>query len=166
MTDLAGIAPPERVFRVGRTPDPWQWPPWETQHSDGTFGNRWDDVDGVYRVLYACTQLEGAFVEVLARFRPDPVLIAALAEIEGGDDLRPGIVPVSWLAGRLVGEGSVAGTFADIGHAMSLAYLRRIFASRLIHYRVPDLDAAAIRSVAPRRLTQEGESQVIGSHRH
>ncbi len=39
---------------------------------DGTFGNRYDDPDASYRVLYASSQRIGAFLETLARFRPGP----------------------------------------------------------------------------------------------
>lgn len=83
MSDLEGLRPLARVTRIGRRPNPWAWPPWEAQDSDNTFGNRWDDPEGIYRVLYTCTQLEGAYVEVLSRFRPDPVVLAELAEIDG-----------------------------------------------------------------------------------
>src|SRR5580765_7069782 len=81
MNDLEGTSPAGPVRRIGRVPDPWAWPPWEAQHSDSTFGNRWDDPEGVYRVVYACSQLEGAYVEVLSRLRPDPAVLAGLAEI-------------------------------------------------------------------------------------
>ena len=156
MTSLRVIRPPDRVRRVGRIPDPWAWPPWEAQHSDNTFGNRWDDPEGVYRVVYACSQLEGAYVEVLSRLRPDPAVLAGLAEIEGGDaEYRIGIVPASWLATRAVGEATLRGDYADIGHAASLTYLRTAMAGRLIHHGIRDLDAAAIRLSAPRRFTQE-----------
>ena len=73
MTDLQVIQPAGRVRRIGRMPDPWAWPPWEAQHSDNTFGNRWDDPEGVYRVVYACSQLEGAYVEVLSGFALIPL---------------------------------------------------------------------------------------------
>lgn len=76
MSDLEGTRPVGRVTRIGRLPDPWAWPPWEAQHSDNTFGNRWDDPEGMYRVVYACSQLEGAYVEVLSRFRRDPAVLA------------------------------------------------------------------------------------------
>jgi hypothetical protein len=83
MSDFESVRPVARVARIGRPPDPWAWPPWEAQHSDNTFGNRWDDPEGTYRVVYACGQLEGAYVEVLSRFRPDPAVVAELAEITG-----------------------------------------------------------------------------------
>src|SRR2546427_3306817 len=129
MTDLQVIRPAGRVRRIGRMPDPWAWPPWEAQHSDNTFGNRWDDPEGVYRVVYACSQLEGAYVEVLSRLRPDPAVLAGLAEIDGPDpEYRVGIVPASWLTTRAVGEAMIRGDYADIGHAASLTYLRTVMA--------------------------------------
>lgn len=156
MSELQTIPPAARVLRIGRLPDPWAWPPWEAQHSDSTFGNRWDDPEGVYRVVYACTQLEGAYVEVLSRFRPDPAVVAELAAIEGsGDEYRIGIVPATWLESRAIGEAALVGLYADVGHGRSLTYLRAVMARRLIHHDVPDLDAAAIRISAPRRFTQE-----------
>ena len=153
MTDLQVIRPAGHVWRIGRMPDPWAWPPWEAQHADNTFGNRWDDPEGVYRVVYACSQLEGAYVEVLSRLRPDPAVLAGLAEIDGPDpEYRVGIVPGSWLATRAVGEATIRGDYADIGHAASLTYLRAVMAGRLIHYGIGDLDAAAIRLSALRRF--------------
>ena len=42
--------PPAEVFRLGRRPDPWAWPDWAYAEADGTFGNRYDDPQGIYRV--------------------------------------------------------------------------------------------------------------------
>ena len=36
---------------------------------DGTFGNRFDDPEGIYRVLYASSQRLGCYLEALAQFR-------------------------------------------------------------------------------------------------
>jgi RES domain len=161
MNELQGTRPVARVSRVGRLPDPWAWPPWEAQHTDGTFGNRWDDPKGMYRVVYGCSQLEGAYVEVLALFRPDPVVVAELAAIEGpSEEYRLGIVPATWLDGRGIGEATLIGLYADVGDARSLTYLRTVLASRLAHHNIADLDAAAIRVSAPRRFTQEISSHV------
>jgi len=151
-------ASPGRVFRVGKGPDPWAYPDWAKAGDDGTFGNRWDDPESSYRVLYACSQRLGALIETLSRFRPDPEVVTGLAAIEGEDDetvLPPGYVPASWFTTRLVGEGTLTGRFADVGHGRSLAYLRGALAARVVHYGVTDLDGAAIRSAAPRRFTQE-----------
>ena len=60
------------IYRLGRKPDPWAPPDWASAGPDGTFGNRFDDPDATYRVLYASLQRLGCFVETLARFRIDP----------------------------------------------------------------------------------------------
>ena len=91
---LTAVSADRPLFRVGRQPDAWAWAPWEAAGQDGTFGNRWDDPNGSYRVLYACSQRVGAVVETLARFRPDLTVVAELGDIEGPEDVPPvGIVP-------------------------------------------------------------------------
>lgn len=153
---LEVVRPPPRLFRISRRPDPWTWPNWAHVSDDHTFGNRWDDPRGIYRILYAASQRQGAFLEVLARFRPDPAVVAGLARIAAeADAIPPGMVPASWLRRRVMGEASVLGTFAHVGRSRSLAHLRRLLAARLVHYGLPDLDAGTIRLTAPRRLTQE-----------
>ena len=67
---------PGVIYRLGRKPDPWAPPDWALAGPDGTFGNRFDDPDATYRVLYASSQRLGCFVETLARFRIDPTLLA------------------------------------------------------------------------------------------
>ncbi len=107
---------PAEVFRLGRRPDPWAWPNWAYAEPDGTFGNRFDDPLGIYRVLYASTQRLATFVECLAYFRPDVEVIAELAAITGDadDGVEPpaaGIVPREWVDARCVGRrGSLAST--------------------------------------------------------
>jgi RES domain len=153
---LASAHPGGLIYRLGRSPDPWAWPDWSFAATDGTFGNRWDDPVGSYRVLYACSQRLGAFVETLARFRPDLEVVAALTEIEGDEEAFPAnVVPRRWLDGRLIGKAAAHGRFADVGDAQSLAALRHALASRAIHYGLSELDAAAIRLGAPRAFTQE-----------
>jgi len=72
MTPPLAIARPQwSIYRVARRPDAWAWPEWASAHEDGTFGSRYDDPRGEYRVLYASSQREGAFAETLARFRVD-----------------------------------------------------------------------------------------------
>jgi RES domain len=77
------------IYRLGRVPDPWAVPDWASAGPDGTFGNRFDDPDATYRVLYASSQRLGCFLETLARFRIDPKLAAELAAIEGEEDYFP-----------------------------------------------------------------------------
>lgn len=156
MKGFAVVQPDGTLYRLARTPDPWAWPAWSYAGPDGTFGNRWDDPLGSYRVLYASTQRLGAFVETLASFRPDLSVLADLKAIEGDDNpLTPGVVPLRWLEGRRIGEMSFTGDFVDIADADSLATLRVHLAGRAIHYGLKDIDAATIRLAAPRRFTQE-----------
>lgn len=158
---LRAVRAPLVVHRIGRAPDPWAWPDWSYATDEGTFGNRYDDPRGAYRVLYASTQRRGCFLETLARFRPDPALVAELAEIAGDPRDRrfqtapAGAVPPGWLRRRRVGRARLSGEFFDVGHSSSLAWLHALLAPRLVHYGIADLDAAAIRLSAPRRFTQE-----------
>ena len=77
------------VYRIGRRPDPWQYPDWSRANPDRTFGNRFDDPNGEYRVLYASSVRLGCFLETLARYRPDMALYAELQEIAGENDFIP-----------------------------------------------------------------------------
>ena len=106
------------------------------------------------RVLYASSQRLGAFLETLARFRPDLEVLAELDRIEG-DDEPPPAVPRTWLAGRLIGEASVDGRFVDVGDPASLATLRAALAASAIHHGLDEIDAATIRLRAPRAFTQQ-----------
>lgn len=155
---LHAVSPEEPLHRIARRPDPWAWPDWANVGSDGTFGNRWDDPLGIYRVLYASSSKLGALIEVLARFRPDPHVQAGLMQIEGEDedDLQlPGVLDATWLENRCLGVVQLTGDFVDVGHSESLAHLRAALSSRALHHGLDDLDAAAIRLAAPRRFTQE-----------
>ena len=159
---LALARPAGAVHRVGRRPDPWAWPEWAYAHEDGTFGNRYDDPYGEYRVLYASDQRAGAFVETLARFRADLELAAELALIEADPadlqhpaSLAPGIVPREWLETRAIGSATHDGAFVDVGHSDSVAHLRTALAARVLHYGFDDLDAGELRRRVPRAFTQE-----------
>jgi hypothetical protein len=151
---LASVEPDGPLYRLGRYPDPWAWPPWSAAAIDGTFGNRYDDPDASYRVLYASSQRRGAFLETLARFRPDLEVLAELEQIEG-DDESPPAVPRRWLRGRLIGKATVEGRFVDVGGAASLATLRTALAANAIRHGLDEIDAATIRLRAPRAFTQQ-----------
>src|SRR5271157_2833424 len=93
--------PPQPIYRVGRQPDAWRPPDWSRASADGTFGNRFDDPESYYRVLYASSQEVSCFIETLARYRPDLTLLAELEAIEGDNDFFPlGTVPAEWCANR------------------------------------------------------------------
>jgi len=84
--NLESKRPPKPLFRVGRDDDAWAVPDWAYAKEDRTFGNRFDDPAGVYRVLYASSQRLGCFIETLARFRVDVSFVADLALMENGED--------------------------------------------------------------------------------
>ncbi len=159
--DVASVVTRGQTFwRVGRGADPWQFVDWTYADHDGRFDGRWDDPDGTYRVLSACDSKFGAYVEVLADFRPDPEVAAGLAGIVTNSDdedagPEPGQVPRSWMEDRVVGRASVTGEFAEVGHSRSLAVLRDELAGLLVRHRLDDLDASAIRVSAPRAFTQQ-----------
>lgn len=144
--DIEAVSPAGPVHRLARRPDAWAWPDWAYAGPDGTFGNRYDDPRGEYRVLYASSERMGAFVETLARFRPDPELVTALDAIDDEEEVTAGVVPAEWLNDRAIGEATLSGDFARIGATRSLVFLRERLAL--------DLDAAAIRSQVPRSTTQ------------
>ena len=87
------------LYRIAWGTEPWEYPDWKgagTDSSSGahTFGNRFDDPNAEYRVLYASSQLVSCYVEVLARFRPDYALLAELRAMDGEDDYqRIGLIP-------------------------------------------------------------------------
>jgi hypothetical protein len=159
---LRTVAPDDPLFRVGRGPDVWTLASWIYAGPDGTFGNRYDDPAGEYRVLYAAGERRGAFLETLARFRVDLQLVAEMDAIDGDDrddaypTIRHGLVPSEWLMRRRIGTAMAASLwFVDVAHSEALAHLRERLAARLLHYGLDDLDAGDLRRRAPRALTQE-----------
>lgn len=114
-------------------------------------------------MLYASSTRVGTFLETLARFRPDPHVLAAEIAAdprdEGYPSSAPGRVSASWLERRSIGSATVDSAFADLGHSSTLAYLRDAMASTVLRFGLDDLDASSIRLHAPRGFTQE-----IASH--
>jgi hypothetical protein len=152
------------LHRIGRWPDPWLPPDWAHAHSDGTFGNRFDDPQAYYRVIYSSSQRLGCFLETLARFRPDLTLLADLAEIEGEDDFTPlATVPASWLVARLIGTANTEGEYADVYAPGWISLLRRELASTAVALGLYEIDAATLQAGRPRQLTQEA-SLVVFRH--
>lgn len=146
---------PIPIHRIGRRPDPWEYPDWSRANPDRTFGNRFDDPNGEYRVLYSSSTKLGCFLETLARYRPDMALYAELQEIGGEDDFIPvGIVPKEWLRKRFMGSATADGRFADVCASVWVAALRAKLATVLIGLAIPDLDASVLQRSGPRLLTQ------------
>jgi hypothetical protein len=153
------------IYRLGRKPDPWSAPDWALAGADGTFGNRFDDPDALYRVLYASSQRVGCFLETLGRFRVDPKLLAELAEIEGEDDYCPlGEVPLEWVERRVMGVATARGEYADICSSEWISRLRIVLAGHLGKFGLDDLDASALQMTAPRTVTQL-VSRIVFSNR-
>lgn len=138
-------------------------PDWALVLSDGTFGNRFDDSENYYRVLYAAGTPLACYVETLAKYRKPPDIEDLLAQfdaIEGapGERIPFGKVPKSWAARRVIGEAvPKQRRFADVYSAEWLSYLRRELEPRLMARRIgaeQDFDLAYIAS-QDRTLTQE-----------
>ncbi len=144
------------IYRIGRAPNPWSAPDWARAHSDGTFGNRFDDPQAYYRVVYGSSQRLGCFLETLGRFRPDLTLLAELDAIEGPDDFTPlATLPRSWLQGRMISSAQAEGRYADIYAAGWIAHLRRELAAAALAFGIADIDASTLERRSPRQLTQQ-----------
>ncbi len=143
------------IWRIGRKPDPWVPADWAYAQADGTFGNRFDDPRGLYRVLYASNQRHGCFVETLARFRPDLTLLAELDAIAGDNDFYSlGTVPLAWLDARMIACAEIEQDFADLYASAWVSELRHRLAAECLAMGLADLDLAALQNAQPRRLTQ------------
>ena len=129
---------------------------WAWAELDGTFGNRYDDPESRYRVLYASSQKLGCYLETLARFRPDPMLATELNQIEGENDFYPlGQVPAEWFGARLLGNAAFWGEYAEVCGNEWLSRLRSELGPRLLaQFGIHDLDQAVLQAGAPRKLTQ------------
>lgn len=176
-TDIATVEAPVPVHRVARRPDAFALPSWEhASNTDGTFGGRYDDPHGEYRVLYVSATRVGAFCETLAPLRPRLEVreeIQAVAREGGPAEPEPERValPVAWAAQRVAGEAVAAGAFADIGHSTTIEWLRGELGATAIEMGLEEFDAATIRLSSPRGLTQlvsrliHDESAVDGAPR-
>lgn len=126
------------VWRVGRAPDPWAWI--DRQYAGH---QRWDDADGIFRMVYAGDSLYGCYVEVLAYARPDVGLHGAdlLADIvEDPEDAAEfpvptaGSIPRDWIRGRMVATARLAGPYADVRSADTIAARRQFLRLALLGY--------------------------------
>ena len=154
--DLESRRPAGPLFRVGRNDDAWAVPDWAYAKEDGTFGNRFDDPMGVYRVLYASSQRLGCFIETLARFRVDVSFVADLALMENGDDdfTAFGTIRKAWLKGRCIGTADVEGEYADIYALGWVSHLRTALAGIAVKLGMKDFDLSSLEPAEPRLLTR------------
>ena len=155
--DLESKRPSGPLFRVGRDDDAWAVPDWAYAKEDGTFGNRFDDPMGVYRVLYASSQRLGCFIETLARFRVDVSFVADLALMENSEDdfTAFGTVRKAWLKGRCIGSANVEGVYADIYALGWVSHLRTALAGVAVKLGMKDFDLSSLEPAEPRLLTQQ-----------
>ena len=154
--NLESRRPSGPLFRVGRDRDAWAVPDWAYAREDRTFGNRFDDPMGVYRVLNASSQRLGCFVETLARFRVDVSFVAELALMENGEDdfTAFGSVRRTWLKGRCIGSANVDGEYADIYSLEWVGHLRVALAEIALKLGMEDIDLSSLERAEPRLLTQ------------
>jgi hypothetical protein len=153
-------APSNPVYRLTRLGiDPFAPAPWEL-----VGGNRFDDPESQYRVVYCASERAGAFGETLARFRRSLSLLELMADVEDEEtmhealaglvdpsDNRLGIVPADWRFKRQMGVTLLDDSlvFADIAAAESVDHLRTVLAPVARRLGLHDVDVSA----------------VIGSHR-
>lgn len=153
---LVTTTPDATLFRVSRAERAWEWPDWAYIQGE----NRYDDPASNYRVLYACSQRVGAFIETLARFRVDPALVSILASIQTDDEVEddelpaPGVVPREWLFARRIGEADIGGSYVVVSDSESLVHLRLAIAATLDEHGIDDLDGSTLRSTTTRAITQ------------
>jgi hypothetical protein len=155
--NLESKRPQRPLFRVGRDDDAWAVPDWAYAKEDGTFGNRFDDPMGVYRVLYASSQRLGCFIETLARFRVDVSFIADLALMENAEDdsTALGTIRRAWIKGRCIGSANVEGEYADIYALGWISHLRTALAEIAVRLGMEDIDLSSLERAEPRLLTQQ-----------
>ncbi len=152
---------PGTVWRIGYEPDPWAWTDWAYSR-DGRFDGRWDAPSGEYRTVYAGSSYFACLVEVLARFRPDPALVAASHLIAEDDvdaamyaTVEAGTVDRAWFDARRVARADLGGTYCDVSQSTTIATLRQHFAAiTTTNFHLPDFDASALLNSGPRELTQ------------
>jgi hypothetical protein len=167
---LPSVVPDSPFYRIGRKPDPWRAPDWAFADQNKTFGNRFDDSEGYFRVLYASSTRLGCFLETLARFRKPPAsseLLQNLQEISNvtSDFTPPNTVPATWLTPRCMGRAIPrAGRYARIYSSDWLSYLRKLFepdllSSGLVQGKNADFDIHLLMS-QNRWLTQRAATLI------
>lgn len=143
------------IYRVSRSP--WAWPDRNRQWRDGTWGNRWDDADGSYRVIYAAESRLAAYLETLANFRiASEIALAGFVPAQDGPDfptIPQGVVPAGWLARSRLGSGKLRGRYLAIGASATLSAIRPRALAAIVGYGL-ELDGASIRLTSPRAFTQ------------
>jgi hypothetical protein len=143
--------------------DPFDPPPWQY-----VGGNRFDDPDSGFRVIYCAAERAGAFGETLARFRRSLGLLALMTEVESDEPLpkgleglidpsdpRRGVVPTEWRLERQLGTTLLSPEleFADIAAPENVERLRTVLAPLAHRHGLSDFDLSTVLS-SSRDLTQ------------
>jgi len=167
------VAPRSPIYRVGRSPDPFEAPSWAFVGADSTFGGRFDDPGGRhgvdpgdrFRVLYFASASVGAFGETLARFRPDLDALAQSRVDPSSSRLARPVVPAAWRLARRIGVTTLIPSlvFANLGTPETVQELRQALAPLALSLGLPDLDISAL--TGPHRaLTQEVARYLYEQH--
>jgi hypothetical protein len=154
------------LYRIAWGAEPWEYPDWKRAGTDSsslahTFGNRFDDPNAEYRVLYASSQPISCYVEVLARFRPDYTLLAELRAMDGEDDYQQiGLVPDEWFENRFIGTAEVHGNYADLYSPAWVSHLRSRLQPLCLELGMSDFDVSVLIQATKRIVTQRASSMV------
>jgi hypothetical protein len=154
------------IYRIAWGTEPWGYPDWKragTDSSSGahTFGNRFDDPNAEYRVLYAASQLVCCYVEVLARYRPDYALLEQLQAMDGVNDYQQiGVIPDEWFENRFIGTAEVQGNYADLYSPEWVAHLRSRLQPLCVGLGLHDFDISVLMQAEKRIVTQRASSIV------
>ena len=154
------------LYRIAWGTELWEYPDWKRAGTDSsslahTFGNRFDDPNAEYRVLYASSQLVSCYVEVLARFRPDYALLAELRAMDGEDDYQQiGIVPDEWFENRFIGTAEVQGNYADLYSPAWVSHLHSRLQPLCVELGLLDFDVSVLMQAAKRIITQRASGIV------
>jgi len=150
----ATLTPPcVPIWRVGRSERPWEFTDWMWS-TNGRFYGRFDDPQGLYRVVYAATDRVGAFLEALRDFRLSESFASELDEYGPADAIEPGVVPRSWLSDRWIASAVLKGRFADIHHSEWVGYLHRTLGPRFAQWHISELDGGSLRSTTNEDITR------------
>lgn len=157
---------PNSIYRVARG-DPWTIRP-PRMH------NRFDiaDPENPVTTLYTGESTEAALAEVLAPFRPDLTVIAAVGAIPSDDDREPlsGLVPKAWLLSRRIGRAKIRpqAVIIDITQPETIAALRANpnLAAKAVECGYPDIDQSSLTASGPsgRRFTQSVAAHIYNEH--
>ena len=144
---------PDRLYRIGRPPNPLAAPP-----RAFIGGGRYDDPRREFVVLYAAQERRAAFIETLDAFRP---AIADLATIEqalapAGDSRAAAIIPQSYFD-RLIGifRLSSGQEWLDLRSPETHQALRREISDTLVTLGYRDRFVLGDLLASDHRLTRE-----------